>query len=516
MMEKKEDLADDEAAPPKNRISETTSHNNTREIVCSRSRFGNGILSHGRNTTTMVTQNQQERRKLAPIPENREKKFGGDKDSEEGSKKNNNDNNTTGNGGGEDTASGNDHDESLTTTSTTMTTTDGSVLWSGANAGWTLTWPIWHLLPHDERHSLAKQYGYKSIGEFEEYMSLQQAMGDSILPTSTSVSAPESASISSPKKNSSSSSSSSSSVQKPYKNEDAYPHLNEMKKLSLAANEQQEEEDDDDDDENSSSDEIDSDQNKNSNTVDETGLTVEELMALGGKILVLPSELLHRVFTFLPVDTYGVLALVSPHWKHLTRTERVYKRLCERLYLNQSKRRQLHVNRFGGSYRRMLEIRPRVRPAGGCYVIKYAHIKKIQRDMWTEVPIGAILETIYYRYLYFQEDGRVLYALTSSPPHEMFRRLKKLVLQKDAKDTAAVWGTFFVQGPKCTVTAKQEHTTVQFVLTIQPQSSFGRFAALTMDEHYSSASGKFEDWSEDRVEYKVPTEVFRFIRDSRL
>ena len=31
---------------------------------------------------------------------------------------------------------------------------------------------------------------------------------------------------------------------------------------------------------------------------------------------------------------------VSPHWKHLTRTESVYKRLCERLYLNQSKRRR--------------------------------------------------------------------------------------------------------------------------------------------------------------------------------
>jgi F-box protein 9 len=120
---------------------------------------------------------------------------------------------------------------------------------------------------------------------------------------------------------------------------------------------------------------------------------------IAGKILILHDELLHKVFSWLPVDAYATLALVSPHWKHLTRAEPVYKRLCERLYLNQSKRRQLHVAKFDHSYRRMLEVRPRVRAAGGCYVLKYAQIKTIQRDMWTEVPVGAVLESIYYRYV---------------------------------------------------------------------------------------------------------------------
>jgi F-box protein 9 len=114
-------------------------------------------------------------------------------------------------------------------------------------------------------------------------------------------------------------------------------------------------------------------------------LPTEELLQVGGQILVLPDELLHRVFDFLPVDTYASLALVSPHWKSFTRTEAVYKRLCERLYLNQSKRRALHVSRFGNSYRTMLERRPRVRAGGGVYVMKYARPKPIQRDMWTEV-----------------------------------------------------------------------------------------------------------------------------------
>ena len=64
-----------------------------------------------------------------------------------------------------------------------------------------------------------------------------------------------------------------------------------------------------------------------------------DIISLGGQILILHDELLHKVFSYLPVDSYGSLALVSPHWKHLTRTETVYRRLCERLYLKQSKRK---------------------------------------------------------------------------------------------------------------------------------------------------------------------------------
>ena len=120
-------------------------------------------------------------------------------------------------------------------------------------------------------------------------------------------------------------------------------------------------------------------------------LPAEELMLVGGKILVLPDELLHKVFAWLPVDAYATLALVSPHWKAFTRTEAVYKRLCERLYLNQSKRRALHVSRFENSCRTMLEKRPRVRAGGGAYVLKYTQVKKIQRDMWTEVSDNNVL-----------------------------------------------------------------------------------------------------------------------------
>ena len=36
-----------------------------------------------------------------------------------------------------------------------------------------------------------------------------------------------------------------------------------------------------------------------------------------------------------------------------------------------------------------------------------------------KIPIGAILECTYYRYLHFHEDGTVRYSLTHKPPHEV-------------------------------------------------------------------------------------------------
>jgi hypothetical protein len=50
---------------------------------------------------------------------------------------------------------------------------------SSAGDSWELTWPIWHMLPRNERRAIATQHGMKSIGEFEEYMSLSRAVDDS-------------------------------------------------------------------------------------------------------------------------------------------------------------------------------------------------------------------------------------------------------------------------------------------------------------------------------------------------
>jgi F-box protein 9 len=232
-----------------------------------------------------------------------------------------------------------------------------SPMWQGEDEGWELTWPIWHMLPRDERKALAHRHGYNNIGEFEEYMYLQRAVDQT------------------------------ETFQRPYDNESIYtagPQPIPSPKKKAPSRRKSSVGDPGDVD--SSGDEEPEISRLASSACTED-LSLEELMAVGGKILRLHDELLHQVFSWLPVDTYGTLARVSPHWKHLTRTESVYRRLCERLYLNQSKRRQLHVSHFGNSYRIMLEQRPRVRAAGGCYVLKYSSVKPIQRDMWTEVSV---------------------------------------------------------------------------------------------------------------------------------
>lgn len=284
---------------------------------------------------------------------------------------------------------------STTKTSTTTATTSSdnssptNEVDNGEGMKWELTWPIWHLLPRHEKKELAVLYGYKTIGEFEEYMSLQQA----------------------------------------YKyNDKRQPYPNELlyKQSYINSNTVIAKEDDkttfkssseyDDENDESSDDGVNNNTNNNNDVIiddndidyawqydsndcdnttyntttiaNDTKLTNNELYRVGGKILMIPEDIiLYKIFDWLPVCNYCNLALVSPYWKSFTRTEHVYQRLCERIYLHQSKRAQLNVHHFHNSYRQMLYQRPRVLALGGVYVMKYSQIKRIQRDMFTEVRI---------------------------------------------------------------------------------------------------------------------------------
>lgn len=421
-------------------------------------------------------------------------------------------------------------------------------------ASWELTWPIWHLLGHGERKDIANRYGYKSIGEFEEYMTLSKATSASAGGISgvgaIGMAATTAASPSSRDAYESSvydaeadprnwglptvAERSADDPRRKHGTSKDHGDDDERKPHAQSAIASAE----DGDDENSSTTSEDSalvetdsiDVGSETIGLDEEGgmkkekskETEEELLKRGGPFLLFPEELSHRILTYLNVDAYGIMALVTSHWKTFTRTEAVYKKLCERCYLNQSRRKALHVSRFGGSYRKMLETRPRVR-TGGVYVLKYSKVKKIQRDMWTEIPVGAILESVYYRYMYFKEDGRVLYALTSAPPHEMLPRFVKMTLTGE-KDKNALWARYEIHKHNVTVWASHPWHDVRFELKLlssdQKQTGVkGIFTAMSFEKHMSSVSGNFSEdeyYGNDIVKYDVPSEPFRFLRDLRL
>ena len=397
---------------------------------------------------------------------------------------------------------------------------------SASGSDWELTWPIWHMLPHDERKNLAIRHGFKSIGEFEEYVTLTRAVGASEAPGEP-VERVGDGSYSNEKLY---------EVESDPRNWGGVPvaatvpkhvHLKDGDRKAPAKVSDCYDDNGEDEDRSSSISGDDADA-RASEGEDEVDVDAKHKLALevGGLPCLLPDDVHLRIFSFLDVHAYVTASLVSPHWSSFTRTETVYKQICRRCYLNQSHRKALHPQRFGGSYRTMLEQRPRVRTGGGLYVMRYAHVKKIERDMWTEVPHGVVLETVYYRYMYFHESGRVLYALTSRSPVEVLGRFALILAGCDdsmKKISGLAWGRYEVRMRDVTVWASHPWHDVRMELRIMDADEsrsnhfVGKNCGMTFVRHQSSARGDFDEWtSRDLVEYDVPDNCFRFLPDGRL
>eukprot|EP00532_Pseudo-nitzschia_australis_P013453 CAMPEP_0168205702 /NCGR_PEP_ID=MMETSP0140_2-20121125/524_1 /TAXON_ID=44445 /ORGANISM="Pseudo-nitzschia australis, Strain 10249 10 AB" /LENGTH=365 /DNA_ID=CAMNT_0008131747 /DNA_START=174 /DNA_END=1269 /DNA_ORIENTATION=- len=337
-----------------------------------------------------------------------------------------------------------------------------SPIWSGSDKGWQLTWGIWHRLPRDEQKKIAIQHGLKSIGEFEEFVSLQQAVDDSEYSMVEVAKDPSSGTTTYSRSAASSTN-------------DLLNNNNTDQTEKIEGDEQ--EESDDDDDHNLL---------ENECAESETELSEEELMMFGGKILILPSEILHQIFAWLPADAYGTLALAVLIGSFSRE---------QKPYINDSARGCISIRVSDGNCMFLVledpieECLKHAQGFGPPAILKYSKFRKVERDMWCEIPIGAVLETVYYRYLYFHEDGRCLYALSNSPPKIMFPRMLNVILHKEGTDPAIVSGIFQIQKYNCTVIAKQPWHSVKFEITIIPDSIHGRFAALTIDRHLTSVSG---------------------------
>jgi len=339
---------------------------------------------------------------------------------------------------------------------------------------WELTWPIWHMLSRSERKSIALRNGMNTIGEFEEYMALHKAEEIS---------------------------SSRTNKMSPYSNELMYDNtsINKYNKSKLEGFNQSEElkdvehSSDDEDGEYLCSDDYKKLMYNKDDEIKKKGL-----------ILLLNEDLYHRIMSFLDLDYYYITSLVHPYWSSYTLNEQAYKIMCSRCYLNQSKKKVLNIANFRNSYKIMLTIRPRVKTGCGVYILKCSSIKRIQRDMFTEIPFGAVLESIYYRYFFFFENGKVLYALTTAHPAEMIPRLRR-VRSTFQKDGDVVWGTYEVSKYNVQVSVRHEwcHVIMDLKILKGVQVGFdgvkGRFRVLLFDKHCMSVSGDFSQWSRDLV-----------------
>lgn len=401
-----------------------------------------------------------------------------------------------------------------------------------------LNWPIWHRLPHNERKSIANQHGFANIGDFEESVILTQTLrqgenGDFVRDIASSAG-------------------DESTLRSSYNLNDNVDHLAAQfqHKTSLSTNKNKNisnmvmEASSSDEDEDvvlrnnkvtslnntfpvTEQDTQNIESSRQPTGESETLSDANYSSSNGGLMMILPEDLiLHHIMIFLSTEHYALCSLVSPHWKYFTRTESAYHEICKRCYLNQSKRKTLHVARFGGSYRTMLEKRWRVKVGCGVYVLKCTKIKQIQRDMWTEIPIGAILESTYYRYLYFYEDGRVLYSLTSKAPHEMIPTFRRMNAARDPSavisgpgHSSLVYGSYEIQKDHVVINVRHPWHYVRMHLKVMEEgyAGPGRFWELKVEKHMSSVKNDFDEyWSRDLVEYNVPDEHFRFLRDWKL
>jgi len=144
--------------------------------------------------------------------------------------------------------------------------------------------------------------------------------------------------------------------------------------------------------------------------------------------------------------------------------------------------------------------------------------------MWCEIPHGVILETVYFRYFVFREDGTVFYACTTALPHEMAPRFVRMAMDPHHVDRCAVAGRYDVtRKGEVHVWARHSWTDVSFEMQmLRPgvvgggMATVGPFCAMEFTRHRACMSGQWDGSRNDIVKFKVPSEPFIFLRDWRL
>eukprot|EP00638_Chattonella_subsalsa_P008001 CAMPEP_0117743128 /NCGR_PEP_ID=MMETSP0947-20121206/5944_1 /TAXON_ID=44440 /ORGANISM="Chattonella subsalsa, Strain CCMP2191" /LENGTH=353 /DNA_ID=CAMNT_0005559757 /DNA_START=117 /DNA_END=1175 /DNA_ORIENTATION=- len=213
---------------------------------------------------------------------------------------------------------------------------------------------------------------------------------------------------------------------------------------------------------------------------DDFGADDENEENQGDVISDLPSCVQFHICQFLESEDVCKCSIVSPHW-HFARDEEIFKMFCYKTYLTQGKKKILNPKRWRG-WRNMFIWRPRVR-TNGFYMLRKGHVRKPQLDMWTEVKRGEIVETVYYRYFWFDATGpgEVLYSLLHCGPDEVLPLL-------NPKNENTYIGTYSVHKKQVHIDVETTYAFVSFDLEIEKGWGGGHFSKLVLKGHHSSAA----------------------------
>ncbi|KAL4090341.1 hypothetical protein QTP88_025199 [Uroleucon formosanum] len=137
----------------------------------------------------------------------------------------------------------------------------------------------------------------------------------------------------------------------------------------------------------------------------------------------LPPELVIYIFRWvvsydLDLRMLEQCAAVCRGWYLCARDPELWRRACSKFWPS-------NVNDlvpYDGSWRKMFIERPNVLTIG-CYICKITYVRRGE-ESFRDNTNGPSFQVVYYRYLRFFSDGRVLMVLSYNPPYKIVRKLQ--------------------------------------------------------------------------------------------
>lgn len=177
-------------------------------------------------------------------------------------------------------------------------------------------------------------------------------------------------------------------------------------------------------------------------------------------------------------DTLGYIKMTAKNWLVLMDSD--YHHLCHWIYLDQSVKKILHIDKFGNSWEKMLSLRPRVR-LNGFYSLLTAFWKPPNNDAFWEGRRREFIEVKFYRHIRFFAKNKVLYSLDNIEPRQAYTYLRTgIPIPKRVFE-----GTYSVSKDVVNVEVPTHYCILRFKMQIQDADDryVGKFNVLRILEH---------------------------------